>query len=175
MRWPPLSSLGRHVVGHAELVEQRPRLGLGAVAAVLGPAGQHPLLVGERAGHRVEIGGQPRVGQPALDRVQVRLQLGQLGPRREHPRERRALVAGHVLGQEGVDEPAAARDRPVVGVLEAGQDGQQRRLAAAVGAEHADPHPVGELEVEPVEDQATAEGLLQAAGREERDGRHGGG
>ena len=166
---------GRHVVGHAELVEQRAGLGLGAVAAVLGPARQHALLVGQRAGHRVEVGGQPRIGQPALDRVQVRLQRGQLGPRREHPRERRALVAGHVLGQERVDEPAAAGDRPVVGVLEAGQDGQQRRLAAAVRPQHADAHAVGELEVEPVEDQAAAEGLLQAAGGEERDGRHGGG
>jgi hypothetical protein len=167
--------LGRSVVGHAELVEQPARLGLGAVTAVLGPARQQSLLVGQRAAHGVEVGGQARVGQPALDGSQLGLQLGQLGPRGASPGERRPLVAGHVLGQERVHEPAAARHGPAVGLLDAGEDRQHRRLAAAVRSQHPDPHAVGELEVEPVEDPATAEGLDEAAGREERDGRHRGG
>jgi hypothetical protein len=77
-------------------------------------------------------------------------------------------LAGHVLGQEGVHEAAPARDGPVVGLVEAGEDREHRRLATAVRAQHADPHPVGEFEVEPVEHEAAAEGLLQAAGGEER-------
>ena len=166
---------GRRVIGHAQLVEQRARLGLGAVAALLVPAREQALLVGQRAAHGVEVGRQPRVGQPALDARQLGLELRELGPGGDDPGQRRALVAGDVLGQEGVHEPAPARDGAVVRMLEAGEDGQQRRLAAAVGTEHADAHAVGELEVEPVEDPAPAEGLDQAAGGEERDGRHPGG
>ena len=156
LRWPPLSSL----VGIAsassdtpEIVEQHARLALGAVAALLGPLRQQPLLAAERAAHGVEVGGQRRVGEAALDRVQLGLERGQLRTGGAHPGERRALVAGDVLGQERVDEPAPAGDRAVVGVLQAGEDRQQRRLAAAVGPEDADAHAVGELEVEPVEDR----------------------
>ena len=92
----------------------------------------------------------------------------------KHPGERRALVAVHVLGQERVHEPAAARHRAAVRLLEAGEDREQRRLASAVRAEHADAHAVGELEVEPVEDQTAAERLLDVARGEERDTCHGG-
>jgi hypothetical protein len=131
--------------------------------------------VSEGAGHGVEVGGQPGVGEPALDRRELLLQLGEFGPGGPYPCERRALVAGHVLRQERVHEPAPPGHRARVGVLQAGEDRHQRRLAATVGAEHADAHAVGELEVEPVEDLAAAERLGQAAGGEERDGCHGGG
>ena len=123
---------GREPVGHPEPFEQAARLGVGAVAAVLGPAGQKALLVRERASDRVEVGGQRGIGQPALHRVQLRLELGQLRAGGVHPAERRPLVARHVLRQEGVHEPAPAGHRAGVGMLEPGEDPQQRRLPAAV-------------------------------------------
>ena len=142
---------GGDVLRHAELVEQPARLAVRAVPAMLGPARQQALLVGEGTADPVEVGGQPRIRQAALDRGQLGLELGQLRPRGADPVQSRARVAGDVLGQEGVDEPAPARHRAGVGVLDAGEDAQQRRLAAAVGPQDADPHAVGELEVEPVD------------------------
>jgi hypothetical protein len=57
-------------------------------------------------------------------------------------------------------------------VLLAGEDPQQRRLAAAVGAEDADTGAGGELQVEPGEDLAAAERLRDAARRQQRDRRY---
>ena len=159
--------------GEPEVAQVHARLALDAVAAELGPAGEQPLLVGERARHRVDVGGERRVGEPPLGGVQLGLELGDLRPRGEHRGERRALVARHELGQERVHEPAAADDLARVGVLEPGEDPQQRRLAAAVGAEHADPRAGGQLEVEPVEHAAAAEGLREPAGGDQGDARHG--
>ena len=154
------------LVVDAEVAQVHPRLALHAVAAELGPAGEQPLLVGERAGHRVEVGGQRGVGEPPLGGVQLGLQLGDLGPRGEHGGERRALVAGDLLRQEGVARArGGASTSPASACSSAGEDPQQRRLAAAVGAEHADPRAVGQLEVEPVEDAAAAERLRRARGR----------
>ena len=105
--------------------------------------------------------------------MQLGLELGDLRPRGEHRGQRGALVARDLLRQERVHEPAAAHDVARVGVLEPGEDPQQRRLAAAVGAEHADPRAGGQLEVEPVEDAAAAEGLREPAGGDQGDARHG--
>ena len=69
-------------------------------------------------------------------------------------------------------QPAAAGDRPGVRVLLAGEDAQQRRLAAAVGPEHADAGAGGELQVEAGEDLAAAERLRDAVRRQQRDGRY---
>ena len=84
-----------------EVAQVHPRLALDAVAAELEEPREQPLLVGERAGHRVEVVGERRVGEPRLGGGQLGLELGDLGPRLEHRRQRRALVAGDLLGQEG--------------------------------------------------------------------------
>ena len=73
--------------------------------------------------------------------------VAELGPRGAHGRERVALVAVDDLRQVGEHEPAAARDRAGVGVVEAGEDAHQRRLPAAVGAEDAE-LPRARLDVE---------------------------
>ena len=159
-------------LGEPEVAQVHARLALDAVAAELGPAREQPLLVGERARHRVEVGRERRVGEPPLGGVQLGLGLGDLGPRGEHGRQRRAVVALDLLGQERVHEPAAADDVARVGVLEPGEDPQQRRLAAAVGAEHADPRAGGQLEVEPVEHAAAAEALHEPARGDQGDARH---
>ena len=152
LRWPPESSL----VGIASAAPSMPeraqvaeRLALGAVAAGVGPAREQPLVVGERAGHRVEVGGQRRVGEPRLGRVQLGLERGQLRPGgAARWRSGVALVAVDDLRQDG---RARARGGSVtvagVGVLEPGEDPQQRRLAAAVGAEDADPRAGLDVEV----------------------------
>ena len=49
-----------------------------------------------------------------------------------------------------------------VGILEAGQDAQQRRLAASRRPEHGRKRTFRHLEVEPVENDPSAEGLSQA-------------
>ena len=84
---------------------------------------------------------------------------GELGPRREHGRQRVALVAVDDLRQVGEHEPAPARDRSGVGRVESGEDPHQRRLAAAVRAEHADPRARLHVEVGAAQDRAPAEGL----------------
>ena len=83
-----------------------------------------------------------------------------------------AAVALDDLRERGHDQAAAAGDRPGVRVLLAGEDAQQRRLAAAVGPEHADAGAGGELQVEAGEDLAAAERLRDAVRRQQRDGRY---
>ena len=125
----------------AERAQVAQRLALGAVAAGVLPAREHALVVGERARHRVEVARQMRVRQPLLGRVQLGLEHGQLRPGGAHGGARVAPVAVDDLRQVREHEPAAADHGPVVGVLEPGDDAQERRLAAAVGAEDADPRP----------------------------------
>ena len=115
------------------------RLALGAVAAGLGPAREQPLVVGQRAGHRLQVLRERRIGQARLGGVQLGFERFELRPGGAHGGARVALVAVDDLRQVGVHEPAPVGDGPGVGVLEAGDDPQQRRLPAAVGAEHADP------------------------------------
>ena len=103
-----------------------------------------------------------------LGRVQLGLERRQLGPGGAHGGERVALVAVDDLRQVGEHEPAPARHEAGVGVLEAGEDPHQRRLAAAVGAEHADPRSRLHVEVGAAQDRAPAEGLGEAARRQYR-------
>ncbi len=159
----------RHVQRGAvdpERAQVAERLALGAVAAGFGPAREQPLVVGERAGHRLQVGGQRRVGQARLGAVQLGLELHQLRPRGAHRRAGVALVAVDDLRQVRVHEPAAVGHRPGVGVLQPGDDPQQRRLPAAVGAEHADPRAGLDIEVGAAQDRPPAEGLGHAAGGE---------
>ena len=153
------------VVVEPERVQVGPRLVVGALAPELAPARQQPLLVGERALELAHVAGQRRVGEPLLGLGELALERRQLGPRVEHRGERGAVVALDDLRQRGEHEPAAARDRARVGVLDAGEDAQQRRLAAAVRAQDADPRPVGELEVELGQHRPPAERLDDARAR----------
>ena len=175
LRWPPLSSL----VGMASALSGTPRSSRSPRAS---PSARSPPSSAQRASSRswwasaramasrsVASAGSASRRSTACSSPSS---AASSGPGGAHPAQRRALVAGHVLGQERVDEPAPARDGAGVRLLEPGEDRQQRRLAAAVRTEHADAHAVGELEIEPVEDEAPAERLRQAAGGEERDDRH---
>ena len=144
------------------------RLALGAVAAGLGPGGERALVAGERLRHRVQVRRQRRVGQAAFGRVQLGLERRQLGPGGAHGGERVAVVAVDDLRQVGEHEPAPARHEARVGRVEAGEDPHQGRLAAAVGAEHADPRSRLHVEVGAAQDRAPAEGLCEAARRQYR-------
>ena len=119
-----------------------------------------------------QVAGQRRVGEPLLGLRELALERRQLRPRVEHGGERGALVALDDLRQRGEHEPAAARDGAGVGVLDAREDPQQRRLAAAVRAEHADARAVGELEVELGQHRPPAERLDDAARGQQRDRRY---
>ena len=151
LRWPPLSSrvgAGERLVVEPERGQVRARLALGALAAELRPLPEQPLLVGERALELAHVAGEHGVGDAALGLGELALERGQLRARVEHGGERGAAVALDDLRERRHDQPAAAGDRAGVRVLLAGEDAQQRRLAAAVGPEHADAGAGGELEVE---------------------------
>ena len=163
---------GERVVVEPERAQVRARLALGALAAELGPLAEQPLLVGERALHLPHVARERRVGESLLGLSELALERGQLRPRVEHGGERRAVVALDDLRQRREHEPAAAGDGAGVGVLLAGEDAQQRRLAAAVRSEHADAGALRELEVEPGQHLATTERLREAAGRQQRDRRY---
>ena len=132
------------------------------------PAREHALVVGERARHRVEVARQVRVRQPLLGRVQLGLEHGQLRPGGAHGGARVAPVAVDDLRQVREHEPAAADHGPVVGVVEPGDDAQQRGLAAAVGAEDADPRPGLHVEVGAAQDLASSERLGDTTDGEQR-------
>src|SRR5262249_36622375 len=66
----------------------------------------------------------------------------------------------------GVDELVLPDDLVGVRRFEPDEDSQQRRLAAAVGLEHAEPRSVGHVEVQAGEDEPAAEGLREVAGRD---------
>ena len=74
-------------------------------------------------------------------------------------------VAGASLGKP-------ARDSARVRMLRPAEDAQQRRLAAAVRAQHADPGARRELEIESGEHLATAERRRDPPRRQQRDGRY---
>ena len=161
------------VVVEPERVQVAARLGAGPLAAELAPAGEQPLLVGERALELAHVAGQRGVGEALLGLGELALERPELGARVEHGGERGAVVALDDLRQRREHEPAAARDRAAVGVLGPGEDAQQRRLAAAVGPEDADARPVGELEVELGQHRAAAERLDDAARGQQRHRRYG--
>jgi hypothetical protein len=98
------------------------RLAVGAVAAGVGPAGEQPLVAGERLRHGLEVVGEPWLGQPLLGGVQLRLQGGELRAGGAQRGAGGALVAAHDLRQERVHEPAAPDHRARVRLLDAGED-----------------------------------------------------
>ena len=106
------------VVVEPERVQVGARLALRPLAPELAPARQQALLVGERALDLLHVTGHRRVGEPPLRLGELALERGQLGPRVEHRRERAAVVALDDLRQRGEHEPAPARDRAGVGVLD---------------------------------------------------------
>ena len=94
---------------------------------------------------------------------EVGLELVEVGPRRAQRLQRVAVVALELLRQEREHEPAPRRDLARVGGLLAGQDAQQRRLAAAVRPDDPQADARLDVEVEPVEDQPRAEALRDPA------------
>ena len=132
------------------------------------------LLAGEHPRHPVEVGDH--LGAPELRRElgQLPLELDEIGPRVEHGLERGPVVTGRVLVEIGDPRAAAARHLAAVGSLEAGEDLQQRRLAAAVRADDADPRLRLDRQVGAVEDEARAERLRDRRGRREASRRQGG-
>ena len=86
-----------------------------------------------------------------LDVLEDRLALGQ-----------RRLLLEHADRRAGVDDRVA-----VVGLLQAGHDLEQRRLAGAVGADDADLGAVQEGQGDVVEDDLVAVGLADVAERED--------
>ena len=96
------------------------------------------------------------------------LELVEIGTRRPQRLQRIALVALELLGQERDRQAAPLRELARVGDLLPREDPQQRRLAAAVRADHAQADARLDVQVEPVEDQARTEALADAACLQER-------
>ena len=69
------------------------------------------------------------------------------------------MAISRSAGGGGVDAPAVDQDVAGGGVLEAGDDAQQRRLAAARGADEDAELAVADLEVDALDDVGGAEGL----------------
>ena len=91
----------------------------------------------------LEHAAHPRVSGPLV--------LGPIADDRRHDGRLRAERI--VLGQPPDLDSAGPCDPPGVGRLVAGQDRQQRRLAAAVAPDHPDPVAVTDAERDAVEDQ----------------------
>ena len=70
-----------------------------------------------------------------------------------------------ICGSEASTSPRRLVTVPASGCSSPGEDPQQRRLAAAVGPEHADARARGELEVEPGQHLAAAERLRRCRAR----------
>ena len=177
LRWPPESSrVGQRerVVVEAERAQVAARLALGAVAARARSSGasSRSWLASARviaSRSRGERAGRRGAARP---RASSRLERGELGPRGEHGGERVALVAVDDLRQGREHEPAAAGDGAGVGV--SSRPARMRSsvdLPPPLGPSTPIRGAAGDVEVEPVEDRAAAEGLREAAGGEQRDRR----
>ena len=129
------------------------------------------LLAGEYPRHPVEVGDHLGAAELRREPGQLPVELDEIGASVEHGLERRSLVAGGVLVEICDAGATAARDLPAVGSLEPGQDLQQRRLAAAVRPDDADPRLGLDRQVGSVEDEARAERFGDRASGEERHGR----
>ena len=151
LRWPPLSSR----VGRESASSSSPsavRCARASLSARSPPSSDHcPSSRSWLASARSSLRMSPASAGSARRRsacASSRSSARQLGARVEHGGERGAAVALDDLRERGQHQPAAAGDRAGVRVLLAGEDAQQRRLAAAVGPEHADAGARGELQVE---------------------------
>ena len=85
-----------------------------------------------------------------LERAQLGERRARLAERVAQQRVERRVARGRLLRE--VADAAVARDRAAVGVLAAGQQAQQRRLAGAVGADEAGALAGAEGQREPVEE-----------------------
>ena len=139
------------------------------------PRQRHPLLLA--AGELVRVA----LAEAAeADRLQRPLDPGRSGRAAQrvadvggdvHVREERVVLEDHpdppALGGDRAAGPldllAADLDRARVGALEAGDQPQRRRLAAAAGAEQGADRPLGDVEVEAVDGDDVAERFAQAA------------
>ena len=102
--------------------------------------------------------------------MQLAVEFVQVGPSRPDRLERVPVVAERVLRQEGDDDAAPAHRGARIGLLEPGDQLQHRRLAGAVGADHAHAGARLDREVEPVEHGSAAERLADGVERNEGHG-----
>ena len=163
-----LLGAGRLVGGDPEVVEDRAhRAGEGM------PGGAGRTRRAGAAGGRACAAWRPRsaatAGSPRRRGAGLELGLdpGDVGPGRVAQLDRAARIGAHQLGQVGRGHPAPAHRRVGVGLLEPGEDPQQRRLPGAVLADDADARVVVHLEVEAVENSARAERFDGAAERDQ--------
>jgi hypothetical protein len=123
-----------------------------------------------RAGHH-----PPQPGQPLQARQSPHLERQRHVLRHRHVRIERVALEHHrdvaVLRCEGVDGRAVDPHLALVGVVQAREDPQQRRLAAARRADQRQELAVADLEVDAVEHARGAEALPDAG---EGDRRHAG-
>ena len=107
--------------------------------------------------------GQRGIGQRVLDAIDLRARVEQrLERERRLVDERPARVLEAVLRQIADRQPRGLDDVAAVGLVEAGEHAQQRRLAGAVRAAQADAVAVGDLPGDVVEQDAFAERLGEA-------------
>ena len=162
-----LPAARERLAGFVEIVRREPEtaedgrdLQVDAVA-LLTPEGLLQFAVPRQ--HRGVLGlGNGVVGQPFFERRDLRAHVeqgleGQTGFFEQRP----SRVGEAVLRQVPHAEAGRLDDEPGVGLLEAGEHLQQRRLAGAVGSAQADPLAIVDLPAHRVEQHAIAEGLGQ--------------
>ena len=154
-------------VGQPELAEDRAGASVDGVPVQLLEAGEQPLLPAQDARHAVEIGVHLWLGQLPRAGFQLAFDLGDLGPCLQHDLERGAGIGGDELRQVGGGQVTPPHRRRRVRLLEAAQDAQEGRLAGAVGADHSDPGPVADLQVDTIQDAPGAERLRRAPQRDQ--------
>ena len=173
LRWPPLrTSVGWSIcVGATAQLEQQ------ALDAALEGVAAGPV---ELLDQRLPGGAAPAPSGPgrrqrrdrpgAAHLVQLRLDPLEVGPGGAHDLARRARVGRRSAGQHRATRSSRRRVTvPASGSSAAGQHPQQRRLAAAVGADDADPGALAHLEVEAAQNRARAVGLDDVVEGDQRD------
>ena len=157
----------------AERAQVAERLALGAVAAGLGPAREQRARGGRARG---VIASRSAASAGSASRASAA--CSSASSIASSGRAARTVASGSrsspstICGRCASTSPRRRVTVAGVGVLEAGEDAHQRRLAAAVGAEDADPRARLDVEIGAAQDRAPAEGLGEAAGGELRHGRH---
>ena len=157
----------RLVRRHAQIGQHRPHQALERMPLDLVELVEQALLAVERALHRTEVGDHRGIAQAGGAQLELVLDARDLGPGSMAQLDRAARIWPHQLGQVGRGHPAPAHRRIGVGLLEPGENPQQRRLAGAVLADDTDARVVVHLEVEAVENSARAERFDGAAERDQ--------